>query len=193
MAQGRIELVLGASDAKLLRKLRRQVLRGQQDMFDRLQQMENRIMAQQDDINALVTRVSTVADGIAAGVAGVRQDVQDLKDAQADGETLDLTALDASVAALEQNAGQLTALDAENPAAPTPDQTQVTENGVPVAGNNASPSGQLGVPGDQPLPGSADQGAPPVDAAPAPEVDADGQIPAADGAQDTTDPFNQNA
>jgi uncharacterized phage protein gp47/JayE len=58
----------------------------------------------QDQVNAFVTRIDTAT-------AGIRQDIQDLKDAIAAGEPVDFSALEERVAGLE-------GLDAENPEAP---------------------------------------------------------------------------
>lgn len=61
------------------------------------------LMSQQDDLNALVARIDTA-------VAGVRQDIADLKAAN---PSVDFTTLEERVAGLE-------GLDAENPAPEQP-------------------------------------------------------------------------
>ena len=72
-------------------------------------------MAKQEDINNLVLRVDAVRTSVDTGVAGIRQDIADLKAANPE---VDTTALEASIATLEAGVGGLTALDAENPGAP---------------------------------------------------------------------------
>lgn len=59
------------------------------------------VMSQQDDLNALVSRIDTA-------VAGIRQDIADLKAAN---PAVDFSALEDRVAGIE-------GLDAENPAPP---------------------------------------------------------------------------
>lgn len=70
-----------------------------------LNQKVDRIMTQQDDLNALVARIDTA-------VAGIRQDIADLKAAN---PAVDFSALEDRVAGLE-------GLDAENPAPPAEPQ-----------------------------------------------------------------------
>jgi hypothetical protein len=72
-------------------------------------------MATQQDIDNLVGRVNAVETAINDGVAGIRDDIEALKAAN---PQVDTSALEASVAQLEGSVGGLTALDAENPAAP---------------------------------------------------------------------------
>jgi hypothetical protein len=72
-------------------------------------------VATQDDVTALASRIDAVSSAVATGVANIRQDIEDIKSANPE---VDLSALEASVAGLESSAGQLTDLDAENPAAP---------------------------------------------------------------------------
>lgn len=64
----------------------------------------DKIMTNQETLDAMVARIDTVT-------AGIRQDIQDLKDAVAAGQPVDFSALEARVAGLE-------GLDAENPAPP---------------------------------------------------------------------------
>lgn len=68
--------------------------------------IQRMIMTLQEKVDAITTAIDTATTGIKA-------DIQTLKDTIANGQTADFTALDAKVAALA-------ALNAENPAPPTP-------------------------------------------------------------------------
>lgn len=74
-------------------------------------------MATQDELNQLSGRVDAVKGAVDAGVSGIRSDLEALK---AEHPEVDLTALTASVAALETSVQGVTDLDAENPAAEVP-------------------------------------------------------------------------
>jgi ABC-type xylose transport system substrate-binding protein len=71
-----------------------------------LHHLRSLIVTNQEKIDAIAVAIDTAATGLAA-------DIQALKDAVAAGQTLNFTALDAKIAALQ-------ALDAQNPPAPTP-------------------------------------------------------------------------
>lgn len=95
------------------------------EMQCQLHRMEDRIMATQADVDALTGRLSTVSTTLTDGIAGVRQDIEDLKNANPE---LDLSSLESSVATLETGVASVTELDGENPAAPV----EPTDPGEPA-------------------------------------------------------------
>lgn len=79
-----------------------QVERRLDALYRVLDQLREIALTNQEKINSITVAINTATEGI-------RADIQALKDANAAGQVLDFTALDAKVAALA-------ALDAENPA-----------------------------------------------------------------------------
>lgn len=75
-------------------------------------------MASQGDVDALSQRVDAATDAVATGVAGIRQDIADLKDAN---PGVDTSALEASVSRLESSVSDVTELDSENPQVAQPE------------------------------------------------------------------------
>jgi len=71
-------------------------------------------MSKQDDIDALGARVDAATAAVTTGVAGIRQDIADLKAAN---PGVDTTALEASVGRLEAEVTDVAELDSENPPA----------------------------------------------------------------------------
>lgn len=74
-----------------------------QHSLERIERKVDRIMTQQEDLDAFVARIDEA-------VAGIRQDIADLKAAN---PAVDFTALEERVAGLE-------GLDSENPVPPAP-------------------------------------------------------------------------
>ena len=104
------------------------ILAGQAAMETRLNhrfdELKGILVSQQDQINALTEQVGGIATTIGTVVTAlgnVRQDIADLKAAN---PTVDLSALEASVAglgtAVDSLSSDVTELDDENPAVPPP-------------------------------------------------------------------------
>lgn len=72
-----------------------------------------RNMATQADVDALAARIEAATTAVTDGVAGIRQDIADLKAAN---PGVDTTALEASVGRLEAEVSDVAELDSENPA-----------------------------------------------------------------------------
>jgi hypothetical protein len=123
VARGRIKtLLLGENSFEdLVFAQLDEIRRHMREMSNATRRVQNLVliigekMATQQDIDNLVGRVNAVETAINDGVAGIRSDIEALKVAN---PRVDTSALEASVAQLEGSVGGLTALDAENPAAP---------------------------------------------------------------------------
>jgi hypothetical protein len=103
----------------------------EQRLNHKLDELKGLAMTQQEQLDAYAGRLDAVRTAVVNGTAGVRADIADLKAQIAAGTPateLDFTAVEASVAALEASAPDLTELDGENPAAPV----EPTEPGEPA-------------------------------------------------------------
>lgn len=138
------------------------VSRSNQAVWNKLTELENAIMSNQDQLNAF-------AAGIAADVQTIKDEVQALKDANSAGETLDFSSLQSAVDSLHQTA--------TDNAPPAPVSTEPPADGEPV--NSGDP---------QTLPVSGSDGLPvtnfpaeDTDSSDAPATDSD--VPAPSGAE----------
>lgn len=80
-----------------------------------INQIRSILVTNQEKIDALGTSLQTLGDNLTTALAGLRGDIQNLKNAVENDRPLDFTAVETKLATAEEAARSLTDLDAENP------------------------------------------------------------------------------
>lgn len=102
-----------SADNRMIR-MQRETLHMLAELRNRIKQMES-TMATQADIDALKGTIDQLGGTLSTALAGIQSDLDALVAAN---PSVDVSALQASVAALSTAVDQATAIDAENPVTP---------------------------------------------------------------------------